>query len=118
MASPAWPAPMTTASICSGMCSPFFNRPGDSGNALMEGNMAQRSHFRYVAQSRFPDLSRQRGACCRRTACQDCRSEEHTSELQSRSDLVCRLLLEKKKKKKIVLSSEKKKKQKKRKKKK
>src|SRR2546421_4924439 len=26
------------------------------------------------------------------------RSEEHTSELQSRSDLVCRLLLEKKKK--------------------
>src|SRR3989440_1631461 len=28
----------------------------------------------------------------------DTRSEEHTSELQSRSDLVCRLLLEKKKK--------------------
>ena len=27
------------------------------------------------------------------------RSEEHTSELQSHSDLVCRLLLEKKKKK-------------------
>src|SRR2546421_1015054 len=30
---------------------------------------------------------------------QQIRSEEHTSELQSRSDLVCRLLLEKKKKK-------------------
>src|SRR5690349_23408756 len=29
----------------------------------------------------------------------DNRSEEHTSELQSRRDLVCRLLLEKKKKK-------------------
>src|SRR2546421_4159604 len=29
------------------------------------------------------------------------RSEEHTSELQSRSDLVCRLLLEKKKKNNI-----------------
>src|SRR5438874_3308063 len=29
------------------------------------------------------------------------RSEEHTSELQSRRDLVCRLLLEKKKKNKI-----------------
>src|SRR5690349_23767940 len=28
----------------------------------------------------------------------ECRSEEHTSELQSRRDLVCRLLLEKKKK--------------------
>src|SRR5438105_9566435 len=31
------------------------------------------------------------------------RSEEHTSELQSRVDLVCRLLLEKKKKKKTQL---------------
>src|SRR5699024_12180170 len=30
------------------------------------------------------------------------RSEEHTSELQSRFDLVCRLLLEKKKKAKIL----------------
>src|SRR2546430_9918982 len=30
------------------------------------------------------------------------RSEEHTSELQSQSNLVCRLLLEKKKKKKII----------------
>src|SRR2546427_11399902 len=29
---------------------------------------------------------------------QACRSEEHTSELQSQSNLVCRLLLEKKKK--------------------
>src|SRR5438105_5623583 len=31
------------------------------------------------------------------------RSEEHTSELQSRVDLVCRLLLEKKKEKKSAL---------------
>src|SRR2546421_2458048 len=31
--------------------------------------------------------------------CSSDRSEEHTSELQSRSDLVCRLLLEKKKNK-------------------
>src|SRR5437868_8099525 len=31
--------------------------------------------------------------------CRKLRSEEHTSELQSRFDLVCRLLLEKKKKK-------------------
>src|SRR5438034_4856672 len=31
----------------------------------------------------------------------DGRSEEHTSELQSHSDLVCRLLLEKKKKNRI-----------------
>src|SRR5699024_12560200 len=33
----------------------------------------------------------------RRTAARRLRSEEHTSELQSRFDLVCRLLLEKKK---------------------
>src|SRR5206468_9095226 len=35
------------------------------------------------------------------------RSEEHTSELQSRSDLVCRLLLEKKKKKKKKIKTNK-----------
>src|SRR5258707_13287211 len=34
-----------------------------------------------------------------RTGCRRVRSEEHTSELQSRQYLVCRLLLEKKKKK-------------------
>src|SRR5438034_5425693 len=34
----------------------------------------------------------------RRLAYEAARSEEHTSELQSHSDLVCRLLLEKKKK--------------------
>src|SRR5208283_5742424 len=42
------------------------------------------------------------------------RSEEHTSELQSHHDLVCRLLLEKKKKQKYTkLQTKKKKKQKK-----
>src|SRR2546429_5240006 len=35
------------------------------------------------------------------TACPRHRSEEHTSELQSRLHLVCRLLLEKKKKKQL-----------------
>src|SRR5436309_7723118 len=40
--------------------------------------------------------------CPHRLDCERCgmRSEEHTSELQSRENLVCRLLLEKKKKKK------------------
>src|SRR5438874_7369080 len=49
---------------------------------------------RYVAHAR---------AAVHRTACASVpvRSEEHTSELQSRRDLVCRLLLEKKKIKKI-----------------
>src|SRR5215475_6797567 len=44
----------------------------------------------------------------------DTRSEEHTSELQSRENLVCRLLLEKKKhRKKKILNCKKKKKKKK-----
>src|SRR5437773_9312075 len=42
------------------------------------------------------ELERERGA----EPLADRRSEEHTSELQSHHDLVCRLLLEKKKKKK------------------
>src|SRR2546430_13012543 len=46
---------------------------------------------------------RRSGRCCckrwwRRTCSWPARSEEHTSELQSQSNLVCRLLLEKKKK--------------------
>src|SRR2546429_6687325 len=45
-----------------------------------------------------------RSTCARRTYPRSCsrRSEEHTSELQSRLHLVCRLLLEKKKKYKQI----------------
>src|SRR5438270_13874026 len=39
--------------------------------------------------------------CCDDTVPVRVRSEEHTSELQSQSNLVCRLLLEKKKKKEL-----------------
>src|SRR6266496_5373096 len=53
---------------------------------------------------------RQRWPSLRRT---QTRSEEHTSELQSRRDLVCRLLLEKKKKKDKHRRNRKKKKKKK-----
>src|SRR5215208_8057997 len=49
-----------------------------------------------------------RGCCPSRST----RSEAHTSELQSRGHLVCRLLLEKKKKKKQNITHKKKKKQK------
>src|SRR5438132_6597470 len=45
--------------------------------------------------------------CFIKTVCiSDRRSEEHTSELQSHSDLVCRLLLEKKKKNKTNPASQ------------
>src|SRR5690606_41722023 len=43
--------------------------------------------------------ARTRGASCGGACWCSGRSEEHTSELQSRENLVCRLLLEKKKKK-------------------
>src|SRR5687768_17908193 len=43
------------------------------------------------------------GLATRAGADHRCRSEEHTSELQSRLHLVCRLLLEKKKNKKNTL---------------
>src|SRR5690606_41447388 len=54
------------------------------------------SHSGYTGEYRYP--SRRplpTPAACRRPR----RSEEHTSELQSRENLVCRLLLEKKNKK-------------------
>src|SRR2546430_15297787 len=54
---------------------------------------------RAPAPSWNPDLFR--GARGRRPPSAE-RSEEHTSELQSQSNLVCRLLLEKKKKKKNI----------------
>src|SRR5258707_9075575 len=54
----------------------------------------------------MPSLTLRRSACAlNRTAASRksaWRSEEHTSELQSRQYLVCRLLLEKKKKKKRI----------------
>src|SRR2546427_9306094 len=54
-----------------------------------------------ASRKRIP--ARHRAASAQLSAPQplDQRSEEHTSELQSQSNLVCRLLLEKKKKKKI-----------------
>src|SRR5438270_9297879 len=48
-----------------------------------------------------------RSALLKRSVAAPKRSEEHTSELQSQSNLVCRLLLEKKKKKKNFLPSSK-----------
>src|SRR5688572_32986807 len=50
------------------------------------------------AQPRPPRYSHSRRVGSRRPPAGPSRSEEHTSELQSQSNLVCRLLLEKKKK--------------------
>src|SRR5204862_3543066 len=55
----------------------------------------------YVEYKLRLDCAQSRLSLCSNRAKQNrgVRSEEHTSELQSRRDLVCRLLLEKKKKK-------------------
>src|SRR5438132_8149288 len=66
-----------------------------SSSVLFPATVGARSSHRNlgIATVRsFPDLGKPR-------------SEEHTSELQSHSDLVCRLLLEKKKKKRNASSS-------------
>src|SRR5437773_5036556 len=52
--------------------------------------------LRYVDGLSYQELARVRGISLNTVKS---RSEEHTSELQSHHDLVCRLLLEKKKKK-------------------
>src|SRR2546422_5351719 len=59
--------------------------------------------FRSHLSARWPAADRRRrghGGCARAAEPGGERSEEHTSELQSRLHLVCRLLLEKKKKNK------------------
>src|SRR5438034_4677700 len=53
----------------------------------------QREDFGQPVRARLGDQGREQRAADARPL----RSEEHTSELQSHSDLVCRLLLEKKK---------------------
>src|SRR5208283_5499401 len=57
-----------------------------------------RSRSARPPSSQIRALSRPTRSCLRSTR-SGTRSEEHTSELQSHHDLVCRLLLEKKKKK-------------------
>src|SRR5690349_24843745 len=71
----------------------LFRSPGVRGHAvrgLSRGRQHARAHGHRHLGRPGPSFTRERFAG---------RSEEHTSELQSRRDLVCRLLLEKKKKK-------------------
>src|SRR2546430_12915374 len=73
---------------------PGGKRPG-SASGGMRSIRAQSSASKMVRGS--PDQPRDSGNCSPRHT--RSRSEEHTSELQSQSNLVCRLLLEKKKNK-------------------
>src|SRR3712207_7172365 len=77
---------------------------------LFRSNLANVQYFRAWSGELEPELAETRQDLLDRSMCkyvvnterplvvEDFRSEEHTSELQSRQYLVCRLLLEKKKK--------------------
>src|SRR2546422_3524563 len=73
-----------------------------SGSCRRKGVLARR-RGRSRRRGRGPggDAARARTPGARRARRVRTRSEEHTSELQSRLHLVCRLLLEKKKKKRV-----------------
>src|SRR5207249_5666579 len=76
----------------SGALGPCVRSPGMITTATTPPATRAQPHTR----ARCPTRQRARAACP--PACAPrVRSEEHTSELQSRFDLVCRLLLEKKK---------------------
>src|SRR5206468_10817297 len=85
------PAPTETYTLSLHDALPISRRssPGGLGNMGRGLGSAKPSPFR---------RSRNTSAWRRAMSAAVSRSEEHTSELQSRSDLVCRLLLEKKKK--------------------
>src|SRR5690349_22838487 len=69
--------------------------PGELGRGHREG-----AHHEQGSHERVPeDQQRHLALLAPASTAPGHRSEEHTSELQSRRDLVCRLLLEKKKKK-------------------
>src|SRR5690606_39294933 len=61
-----------------------------------QADIISRNRRAMVVSDNGPSL---RSITLRNTCASRSRSEEHTSELQSRENLVCRLLLEKKKKK-------------------
>src|SRR5207302_2275709 len=72
--------------------------PGREVHEKGRPHLRRRTHrVPHVGRSREADALRHRD---HRAGSAPARSEEHTSELQSRENLVCRLLLEKKKKKK------------------
>src|SRR5207247_9951955 len=73
-------------------------RPVDRGGGLLLGEAQHGSMCTVTSCSCRSRFSRSSTSSAKRDLQLHERSEEHTSELQSRVDLVCRLLLEKKKK--------------------
>src|SRR3989475_11324720 len=86
-------------------CRGWTPRDPQCASTIVRHRVCKRNRGREAAEMSFKCMSP--NTFHRRTTAEDkrfkgVRSEEHTSELQSQSNLVCRLLLEKKKKKKKV----------------
>src|SRR5688572_11107167 len=75
-------------------------RPVHLDAAQLEALTAWIDRYRLIHEQQFRSLDALLATDRGTDAAASDRSEEHTSELQSQSNLVCRLLLEKKKKKK------------------
>src|SRR2546429_4139180 len=62
---------------------------------LLDQDVSQTSRYHHITDEQIEEISQETISSRQKQLCT--RSEEHTSELQSRLHLVCRLLLEKKK---------------------
>src|SRR5207249_6984598 len=69
---------------------------GFAGDAATSGGFWRRFATSYIAATIVPTDAATPTSVAKNAHASPTRSEEHTSELQSRFDLVCRLLLEKK----------------------
>src|SRR2546427_7294547 len=80
----------------------FRSRPSSALRTAAPAGGGRKPGRQGAKRDRAPGAGPDSCRCAARRAAhrQESRSEEHTSELQSQSNLVCRLLLEKKKKKK------------------
>src|SRR6202012_1464171 len=96
MISSRWPRPigirvsMAFRPVCTGSCT-------DLRGMIPGAFTSTRRRSATLVSSPLPSMGLPRGSTTRPSRPLPTRSEEHTSELQSHSDLVCRLLLENKK---------------------
>src|SRR5690606_40391017 len=90
-----------SSDVCSSDLNTFEPERKDGGSAAGAQALVRHEQFVDRAATVAPRVDRAAGRCAAHlvatVAVKRGRSEEHTSELQSRENLVCRLLLEKKK---------------------
>src|SRR5699024_11753463 len=83
--------------VASPLPNPTTNRLAINGHRVSIPKVHNDSPIPMAKRLKPPVMSGMKPTLCRIEPPSRARSEEHTSELQSRFDLVCRLLLEKKK---------------------